>query len=139
LEEKREFNFEELEFREVEPTLREMKQARSSHKIILYPRRIYINKALEELNLKPKYVRFFIDEVNKWVALKFDEAMDPKNLPVHYSNTARTYVSTPITIAESVKPIMSRRRDGSTQPTYIPYYYHNGMILFSYEKEEAKA
>jgi hypothetical protein len=114
-----------------------MKNSKGAGKILVYPRRIYINRALEEQQLKLKYVRFLIDEVNKWVALTFDEEMNDKNLPVHYSNTKRTYISVPVTIAENVKPILSRRKDFSIQPTYLPYHYHNGMILFSYAKEEA--
>lgn len=134
---KEEIDFGKFEFREVEPTLKEMKHSKGEGKILLYPRRMYINRALEEQQLKPRYVRFLIDENMKWVALSFDEEMDAKNLPVHYSNTKRTYVSVPVTIAENVKPILSKRKDGSLQPTYIPYHYHKGMLLFCYAKEEA--
>ncbi len=147
MEERKEIDFGKFEFREVEPTLKEMKMSRSTHKIVLYPRRIYINKALEEigreimadgLQFKPKYVRFLIDEKNQWIALKFEDQINDMNLSVHYSSNARVYVLTPITIAGKYKDIMSKKRDKITfQPTYVPYHYHNGMLLFCYAKEEA--
>lgn len=134
-----------LTLKEVEPTLKEMKNSKSAGKILLYPRRIYINKALEEISngvlselgksFAPKYARFLIDDVQQWIAIKFEDEINAKNLPIHYSNTKRTYISVPVTIAEKTRPLLSKRKSGNPQPTYLQYFYHEGMILFPYQQE----
>lgn len=145
MEQNEEINFKDFEFKEVEPNLKDVGMARWAHKILVYPRRIYINRALEEIAkeimsegqvYKPRYAKYLIDEKNQFVAIQFSDVDNKMNLPIHYSNTKRTYVSTPFTIAQKYRPILRMRRDGTKQPTYIKYYYNNGMILFSYTPEE---
>jgi hypothetical protein len=137
LEEKKEINFENLEFREVEPILKVKPVSKWAGKIILYPRRIYIHRALEEYNLKPKYVKYLIDEKNQWIALKFEEEANDKNLVVHYTQSIKTYVSLPVDIASQTSKILTIKKGGGINAKCIPCHYHNGMLLFSYAKEEA--
>ena len=124
----------EYTFRPVEPLIKVPKIDPHQGCVGFSRRYIHLTRPFKEIEEKPKYVSFWIDDQKKVVAIKPENEANNQTLIVHTPQQKEIYkVSLPVEIRKIVTPIVCSTKN---KFGFRGYFFHKGMICFSYGDED---
>jgi len=126
----------EFNFRVVEPILKIPKIDPHAGCMGFSRRYIHLTRPFKEMENKPKYVSFLIDDQKKVIAIRPEKEATEKSLVVHTPLHKEVYkVSLPIEIRQKVTPIVVATKN---KYAFRRYFFHEGMICFSYGEKNGQ-